>query len=584
MSASVFHPDLERRGWAVTCWAAGTFLVVLSAAMLVGHAMVRAQDPWRSPRLAELKLKLKENPRDEATKQAIRELDLKLRQRYFLQMSRMSSGVYLLLSGAVVFVIAATRSRRSTRDLPDLGRKPDPEARLGIATRARWSVAGVGFAVGALFAGLGITVGNALPDTTTELARLAGGTTGTNANAAASAPDAASPEEYSRNWPRFLGPQGNGFSTAANAPSHWSATNGTGIAWKVASPTPGFNSPLVWGNRVFFSGGDVEKREVVCLDAETGSIVWRQSVTEVPGSPKEMPEIPESTGFAAPTMATDGRRVYVIFANGDVAAFTLEGKKVWARHFGPFSNAYGHANSLVTWKDRLFLQLDQGDAEEGKSKLVALDGRTGQTTWQKTRKVGASWASPNIFEAAGKVQVALLSLPWASAYSAVDGAELWKADCLNGEVTPTPIFAGGLLLVASPSEKLIGIRPDGQGDVTKTHVAWAYEEAIPDVTSPVSNGELVFMITTSGLFTCVDVKDGKRVWEHDYEMEFHASPVIAAGRVFLVSQDGLAFIVEAGREYKELLRSHLPDSFHATPAVVDGRIFLRGMTNVWGLK
>jgi outer membrane protein assembly factor BamB len=248
------------------------------------------------------------------------------------------------------------------------------------------------------------------------------------------------------------------------------------------------------------------------------------------------------------------------------------------------SNAYGHANSLVTWKDRLILQLDQGDAEEGKSKLVALDGRTGQPVWQHQRKVGASWASPTVFEAAGKHQVVVLSLPWASSYSASDGAELWKVDCLNGEVTPTPVFAGGLLLVASPSDKLVGIRPDGQGDVTKTHVAWAYEEAVPDVTSPASNGELVFMLTTSGLFTCLDVKDGKRVWEHDYEMEFHASPAIAAGRVYLVSQDGLAVAVQAGREYKEILRTHMPDSFHASPAIVDGRIFLRGVTNVWGIK
>jgi outer membrane protein assembly factor BamB len=124
----------------------------------------------------------------------------------------------------------------------------------------------------------------------------------------------------------------------------------------VASPVSGFNSPIVWGNRVFFSGGDAAKREVICLDAGTGQVVWRQALTDVPQSPKEMPEIPESTGLAAPSMATDGKRVYVIFANGDVGAFSLEGKRVWAKYFGPFHNPYGHANSLATWRDKLVLQ------------------------------------------------------------------------------------------------------------------------------------------------------------------------------------------------------------------------------------
>lgn len=578
-------PNVEgRRAWSMTTWAAGAFLVVLAVVMVIGHVRVRAQDPWKSPRLAQLKQQLRESPKDEAVKQKIRELDLQLRHRYFRHVSRLDSGVYLLLAGAVVFVIGATRSRKTLRDLPDLNKKFAPEPHTQVAAKARWSVAATGAAVGGLLAVLGVTVGTALPGDAAGVARLTGAGGDAAGGGTAAGPDAAPAEELLRNWTRFLGPQGNGFIAVANAPAQWNAQDGTGIAWKVAAPTEGFNSPIVWGKRVFFSGGDAQKREVVCLDADTGNVLWREAVTDVQGSPKEMPEIPESTGFAAPTMATDGRRVYVIFANGDVAAFTLEGRKVWARHFGPFSNPYGHAISLATWKDKLILQLDQGDSEEGKSRLVAVDGPTGKTAWQKPRKFGASWSSPAVFEAAGKPQVVVLSLPWAVAYSAADGSELWKADCLNGEVTPTPIFANGLVLVPSPSDKLLAFRPDGQGDVTKTHQAWEYDESVPDVTSPASNGELVFMLTTSGILTCLDVKDGKKVWEHDYEMEFHASPAIGAGKMYLFSQKGLAIVVEAGREFKELFRTQMADSFHASPAIVDGRVFLRGVTNVWGLK
>jgi outer membrane protein assembly factor BamB len=346
-------------------------------------------------------------------------------------------------------------------------------------------------------------------------------------------------------------------------------------------PALGFNSPIVWGNRVFFSGGDAAKREVFCLDALSGNLLWRQPVAAVPAGQKA--GIPESTGYAAGSMATDGRRVYAFFANGDLAGFNLQGKALWTKGFGTLKNPYGHAASVVTWRDRVLLQLDQGELEEGRSKLYALDGRTGQVVWQQPRKVGSSWATPLVIEAADKPQVITLAVPWIIAYSAADGAELWRVEGLNGEITPSPAFAGGLVLAASPSEKLFAIRPDGHGDVSKTHVAWSTEENVPDVTSPAGNGELVFTLTTSGTLTCFDVKDGKKQWEHDFDMECHASPSIADGRVYIFGQKGAAIVVQAGRQFKELFRTEMADGFHASPAFAQDKIFLRGVTNVWCL-
>ncbi len=399
----------------------------------------------------------------------------------------------------------------------------------------------------------------------------------------AKAADAASPQELLQNWPRFRGPDGGGVSPLTNTPAAWDAKSGAGIAWKVPAPTRGFGSPIVWGDRVFMSGGDAHQREVLCLDGNSGQVLWRKPVANVPGAPAQPAEVPESTGYAAPTMATDGRRVYVMFANGDCAAFTLDGQPAWSKSFGALKNPYGYATSLATWRDRLIVQLDQGDAEDNLSKLYALDGRTGQVIWQRPRKVGASWATPIVIEAAGKAQMIALAVPRVVAYSATDGTELWRVEGLNGEITPSPVFAGGLLFVASPSEKLLAIRPDGQGDVTKTHVAWTFEDNVPDVTSPLSNGELVFMITTSGMLTCLDAKDGKKLWDHDYEAEFHSSPSLAGKRLYLFGQKGLTVVVEAAREFKEVFHTELGDGFHASPAFAQDRIFLRGVTNVWCL-
>jgi outer membrane protein assembly factor BamB len=398
--------------------------------------------------------------------------------------------------------------------------------------------------------------------------------------AQAAANDSASQEEMRQNWPRFRGADGSGLSLFTNVPAAWDTKTGAGIAWKVPVPSQGFSSPIVWGERVFFSGGDASKHEILCLDAKTGQTLWRQAVASSPGTPAKA-DVPDSTGYAASTVATDGRRVYAFFANGDCGAVTLEGKLLWSKSFGALKNPYGHATSLATWRDRLIVQLDQGDNEDSISKLYALDGRTGQVLWQRPRKTGASWATPIVIEAAGKAQVITLAVPCVIAYAATDGTELWRAECMNGEITPSPVFAAGLVLVASPSEKLLAIRPDGQGDVTKTHVAWTHEDSVPDVTSPASNGELVFALTTSGMLTCLDAKDGKKQWDHDYEMECHASPSLAGGRLYLFGQKGTAVVVEAAREFKELFRTEMGDAFHASPALAQDRMYLRGLTNVW---
>jgi outer membrane protein assembly factor BamB len=570
-----------RRAWLLTEWIAGVFAVLVGVGMMVGHVKVRMDDPLKSVPLADLKEKLRLNPGDEQLKQNIRLLDLELRRRYFRHLWRMNSGVWMLLGAAALFGTAGARVAHYQKR-PRL-RRPNPEAGIEAvraAALARWSVAACGATVGAGLFAASLGLKTVLPERQVEAEKSLGDGNGT----APLASDAATLDELKRNWPRFRGAEGGGVSALANAPISWDVKTGAGVAWKTPVPASGFNSPITWGDRVFFSGGDAARREVFCLDAKTGQLLWRQPVANVPGSPAQSGEVPDTTGYAASTMASDGRRLYVNFANGDVAAFTFEGKLVWSKSFGPLKNPYGHAASLATWRDRLILQLDQGDNEEGRSKLYALDGRTGRVVWQTPRKVGASWATPLVIEAAGKPQVITMAVPWVIAYSAEDGAELWRVEGLDGEITPSPIFAGGLVFAVSPSEKLMAIRPDGQGDVTKTHVAWVVEDNVPDVTSPLSDGELVFTLTTSGMLTCLNAKEGKKQWEHDFEMEFHSSPGLAANHLYLLGQKGTAVVVQAGPQFKELYRTEMGDAFHASPAFAQDKIFLKGVTNIFCIE
>ena len=340
-------PGQAGRAWLRTEWMAAVFAVLLVLGMLVGYVNVRMDDPLKSVPLADLKEKLRLNPGDEPLKQNIRRLDLQLRQHYFRHLWRINSGVWLLLGAGVLFGIAGARvahyGKKPRLRRPD--RQDGPEAARAAAL-ARWSVAACGASVGAglFLASLGAKP--ALLEQPVEAAKSLGAVTGV----VAPANDAAPLAELNRNWPHFRGPGGGGVSPFTNAPLSWDVKSGAGVAWKFPVPASGFNSPITWGDRVFFSGGDAAKREVFCLDGKTGQLLWRQPVANVPGAAGKPAEVPETTGYAAATMASDGRRVYVIFANGDVAAFTFEGKLVWSKTFGPLKNPYGHAASLATWR------------------------------------------------------------------------------------------------------------------------------------------------------------------------------------------------------------------------------------------
>jgi len=181
-------------------------------------------------------------------------------------------------------------------------------------------------------------------------------------------------------------------------------------------------------------------------------------------------------------------------------------------------------------------------------------------------------------------QVVTCASPWTIAYDAATGEELWRVDCLYGDVAPSPIYAGDLVLAVQEGGDLAAIRPTGRGDVTDTHVAWTGYEGLPDICSPVSDGELVFLLTSYGsVLTCYDIHDGKVLWRKKLGASFSASPSLVEDRLYLLSQEGTMTMLEAGREYRELGRAELGEPAHASPAFVAGRIYIRGEKHLYGI-
>ncbi|MDP6381260.1 MAG: PQQ-binding-like beta-propeller repeat protein, partial [Phycisphaerae bacterium] len=191
------------------------------------------------------------------------------------------------------------------------------------------------------------------------------------------------------------------------------------------------------------------------------------------------------------------------------------------------------------------------------------------------RTVASSWTTPIVIDAGGRRQLITCATPWVLAYDPADGTELWGAEFLLGDVAPSPIFAGGLVFAVNDGAVLAAIRPDGDGVVTDTKIVWKAHDGLPDIASPVSDGNLVYLVAAGGLITCYDAADGKKVWEKYLERNYTASPSLVGNRIYLLDMDGVMLMLEAGREFKELGQAELGEECHASPAFADGRIYIR---------
>ena len=290
----------------------------------------------------------------------------------------------------------------------------------------------------------------------------------------------------------------------------------------------------------------------------------------------------DDTGYAAPTMASDGERVFAIFANGDLACFDFAGKSLWTRNLGIPESTYGFSASLVLFSGHLIVQYDQGsDPAGGKSALLALNTASGETLWQTPRPVPASWSSPLLINTGTQAQIITLGNPWVIAYDPMSGKELWRASCLSGDVAPSPIFAAGMVFATVTPAGLIAIRPNGSGDVTKTHIAWNAQEGLPDTVSPASNGEVVLLADSGGTVTCYDAANGKKLWEHDFDNSFRASPLLVKDQFYLLDITGVMHILQAGRTFKEIATCPLGEPSDCIAACGDGRLYIRGKTHLF---
>jgi outer membrane protein assembly factor BamB len=377
-------------------------------------------------------------------------------------------------------------------------------------------------------------------------------------------------------WPGFRGPNGLGVVTDRNPPLSFDAKTSENIKWKVSLPKHGMSSPVVWGSQVYLTGADEESRQLYSIDADTGKLLWTHDVQDLEDEPSEgtLPKVLDETGYAAPTPTTDGRFIAAVFATGELVCVDFKGNRIWSKHLGVPKNHYGHASSLLNDGDRLFVQFDHSL----NSKLYAFDFATGKIVWQVERKEIA-WSSPILIESNGKRELIVANSKSVDCYDPKSGKLIWHVDCLAGEVAASPAYSDGLVVVASEGSAATAI--DIAAPAVASRIRWQWKESLPDTASTVASSGMVIIPTGFGVVSCLDIKIGQMLWEHQFDTGFSSSPIIVGDKVFLADLTGKLQIFKLSANFESIGECNLGEAIYASPSFTRNKIIVRGIVHLF---
>ena len=398
-------------------------------------------------------------------------------------------------------------------------------------------------------------------------------------------------------WPQHRGPDGMGNAASKNLPLTWSEASN--VRWKTAIHGRAWSSPIIVDNQIWVSTATPDGRELsaLALDSATGKIIRDLKLFQV-----EKPQFAHPfNSHASPTPVGEAGRVYVTFgAAGTAAVDTKSGKVLWERRDLECNHFRGAGSSPILFRNLLIMHFDGSDVQY----VTALDKDTGKTVWTTPRSIDykdltpegkpkadgdyrKAFATPHIVEVDGQPLLISLGGKAAYGYDPMTGKERWRLEERGSHSASTRPVAG-LGMVFYPTgfdaPQLIAIRPDGSGDVTGTHVVWRFTRGVPNKPSILLADGLIYMVNDVGIASCVDAKTGELVWQSRVGGTFSASPLYAAGRIYLFDEDGKTTVLQAGREFKVLAENQLDNGFMSSPAVLGDALILRTSKDIYRIE
>jgi hypothetical protein len=380
-------------------------------------------------------------------------------------------------------------------------------------------------------------------------------------------------------WNQFRGPSGDGHAATAKLPTEWDRKKN--VAWRKEIPGLGWSSPVVAAGRIYLttavpSGGGYSLR-ALCLDARSGAVVWNVEVFRQGAS--QSGGVHQKNSHASSTAVVDGGEVFVHFGHMGTACLNAkDGGKVWTQQSLRYNPVHGNGGSPVLAGNRLIFNIDGADRQE----VLGLNRKTGKVAWRTPRKMNVpkhfSFSTPLVIEANGREQVISAGSGVVMSLDPQSGKEIWRVRYGDGySVVPRPVYGNGLVYLSSGYESpvLYAIRPDGTGDVTKTHVAWTAKRGAPLNPSPLLVEDALYLVSDDGRLTCLDAKSGKERWSERVGRAYSASPLYAGGLIYLLDEDGGATVVRPGASYDEVARNKLGERSLASFAVDGDALLLR---------
>jgi len=381
-----------------------------------------------------------------------------------------------------------------------------------------------------------------------------------------------------QDWPQFRGPDGQGHATTADVPLQWSESQN--ILWKAPVPGRGWSSPVVSGGRIWLTTATEEEKSgargqislrALAFDAASGRELVNVEVFRI----KYPRAINEKNSRASATPILEGDRVYVHFGADGTAALTTTGEILWTAQF-PYESQHGGGGSPTLYGDLLIFNCDgSNDAF-----VVALDKTTGKVRWKTDRRQPAdqAYTTPLAIRVGDRDQIVSVGAYRATAYEPQSGKEIWRVSYADGfSNVPRPVYGHGLVFIATGFQQptLIAVRADGTGDVTRSHVAWTLRRGAPLTPSPLLVGEELYIVSDSGIASCLDAKTGTINWQKRLDGAFSASPILAGGRIYFLSEQGTATVVKPGKTYELLATNSIDGITLASIAVSDGNMIIR---------
>lgn len=422
---------------------------------------------------------------------------------------------------------------------------------------------------------------------------------------------AQSQENYLNQWPQFRGPFAGGIVQTTSLPDTWNVTTGENIKWKISVPGLGHSCPVIWDNYIFIttaisgSGTDslkaglygnvdnvndtsVHEFRLMCIDKNTGNIIWNQLGNKcVPKTKRHT-----KASHADPTPATDGKYVVAFFGSNGLYCYNFKGELQWKKDFGKMNSGFYRtpaiewdvSSSPVIHNNMVFVQCD---LLEG-GFIAALDLETGNEKWRIPRKDVSTYSAPNFYNLNGIQQIIVNGYQQIGGYDFATGKEIWQLKGGGDIPVPTPFFAHGLIYIHSAhgkSSPIYAIRPTAKGDISLSgdntsneYIAWSIKRGAAYIPTDLVYGDYLYNLSEGiGKLTCFDALTGKVIYEQSMPEArvISASGIATDGKLYYTNEDGTVFVVKAGNAFELIAKNRLEDTVMATPAISDDHLYFR---------